>query len=46
MTVIAHEEHPMSRSKDLVVPSGDVVEVIETESLVEEFSIDGMCGVY
>ena len=24
----------------------DVSEVIETDSLVEEVSIDGMCGVY
>ncbi|UOW00266.1 mycofactocin precursor MftA [Agrococcus sp. SCSIO52902] len=36
----------MSRGDDLVVPQGDADEVIETDSLVEEISIDGMCGVY
>jgi len=36
----------MSRSEQLVEPHGDVEDVIETDSLVEEVSIDGMCGVY
>lgn len=46
MAAIAHEEHPMSRSEELVAPQGEVEDVIETDSLVEEVSIDGMCGVY
>jgi mycofactocin precursor len=36
----------MSRSEQLIEPQGGVDDVIETESLVEEVSIDGMCGVY
>ncbi len=36
----------MGRSEELVIPQGDVEDVIETDSLVEEVSIDGMCGVY
>jgi mycofactocin precursor len=36
----------MSRSEQLVESSGGVEDVIETDSLVEEISIDGMCGVY
>jgi len=36
----------MSRSEQLVEPSDAVEDVIETDSLVEEVSIDGMCGVY
>jgi mycofactocin precursor len=36
----------MSRSEQLAEPSGAVEDVIETDSLVEEVSIDGMCGVY
>jgi mycofactocin precursor len=36
----------MSRSEQLVEASGAVEDVIETDSLVEEVSIDGMCGVY
>ncbi|MDQ2662145.1 MAG: mycofactocin precursor MftA [Actinomycetota bacterium] len=42
----------MSRSEQLVAPQSDVEAkidaetVIETDSLVEEVSIDGMCGVY
>lgn len=46
MTAVAHEEHPMSRSEELVAPHTEVEDVIETDSLVEEVSIDGMCGVY
>jgi mycofactocin precursor len=46
MAATAHEEHPMSPSEQLVEPSGGVEDVIETDSLVEEVSIDGMCGVY
>jgi mycofactocin precursor len=40
------EEHPMTRTDQLDETSTDVEEVIETDSLVEEVSIDGMCGVY
>jgi mycofactocin precursor len=29
-----------------VATAGEPVEVIEEESLIEEVSIDGMCGVY
>lgn len=36
----------MSRSEQLVEPQGVAEDVIETDSLVEEVSIDGMCGVY
>ncbi len=36
----------MSRSEQLVAPLGEVEDVIEVDSLVEEISIDGMCGVY
>ncbi|KRE22965.1 mycofactocin precursor MftA [Agromyces sp. Soil535] len=36
----------MSRSEELVASQGEVEDVIETDSLVEEVSIDGMCGVY
>jgi mycofactocin precursor len=36
----------MSRSEELVAPQGEVEDVIESDSLVEEISIDGMCGVY
>jgi len=36
----------MSRSEQLVEPQAEVEDVIETDSLVEEVSIDGMCGVY
>ena len=42
----------MSRTEQLVAPQGeveaqvDVETLIETDSLVEEVSIDGMCGVY
>ena len=36
----------MSRTEQLVEPQGEVEDVIETDSLVEEVSIDGMCGVY
>ena len=36
----------MSRSEAVVAPQGDIEDVIETDSLVEEVSIDGMCGVY
>ena len=41
----------MSRSEQLVEPQGeveprDINDLIETDSLVEEVSIDGMCGVY
>lgn len=36
----------MTRSEQLVAPLGDIEEVIEVDSLVEEISIDGMCGVY
>ncbi|MBQ88206.1 MAG: mycofactocin precursor [Acidimicrobiaceae bacterium] len=28
------------------VPTGDDTELVEEELLVEEISIDGMCGVY
>lgn len=46
MGAIAHEEHPMSRSEGIVAPQSETEDVIETDSLVEEVSIDGMCGVY
>ncbi|MGR0221490.1 mycofactocin precursor MftA [Agromyces sp. ZXT2-6] len=36
----------MSRSEGIVAPQSDAEDVIETDSLVEEVSIDGMCGVY
>lgn len=34
----------MSQAKSVVAPATE--EVIESDSLVEELSIDGMCGVY
>lgn len=36
----------MTRTDQLVEPQTEVEDVIETDSLVEEVSIDGMCGVY
>lgn len=36
----------MSRSELSAAPQDEVESVIETDSLVEEVSIDGMCGVY
>jgi len=36
----------MSRSEQSNSTATDVDEVIEADSLVEEVSIDGMCGVY
>ena len=36
----------MSRSEQSVASQVDAEDVIETDSLVEEVSIDGMCGVY
>jgi mycofactocin precursor len=50
MGAIRHEEHSMSRSELSAAPQGEaeavVDDLIETDSLVEEVSIDGMCGVY
>ena len=31
---------------DMSAEENEAVEVIEEESLIEEVSIDGMCGVY
>lgn len=36
----------MNRSEQLIASQGEVDDLIETDSLVEEVSIDGMCGVY
>lgn len=36
----------LSSSGSVDVEHGDDVELIEDELLVEEISIDGMCGVY
>ncbi|WP_136707407.1 mycofactocin precursor MftA [Agromyces sp. H66] len=36
----------MTRTDQLVEPQSAIEDVIETDSLVEEVSIDGMCGVY
>jgi mycofactocin precursor len=58
MGAIRHEEHSMSRSELSVAPQAEVEagvearaeagveDLIEADSLVEEVSIDGMCGVY
>ena len=36
----------MSRSEQSVASRVEAEDVIEADSLVEEVSIDGMCGVY
>lgn len=36
----------MNSSENTITEPADVEEVIESDSLVEELSIDGMCGVY
>jgi mycofactocin precursor len=54
MGAIRHEEHSMSRSELSVAPQAEVEpradagveDLIEADSLVEEVSIDGMCGGY
>lgn len=38
---------PKSVSEDVVVvPSAHDADLVESELLIEELSIDGMCGVY
>jgi mycofactocin precursor len=36
----------MTSSENTITEPADAEDVIESDSLVEEISIDGMCGVY
>jgi mycofactocin precursor len=40
------EEDAVPNEQNPVVASGDAEEAVVEETLVEEVSIDGMCGVY
>ena len=50
MTVMPHDDVTRNDTPDLVgaspEPGEDEAELVEEEILVEEISIDGMCGVY
>jgi len=40
------KEHPMDSKQIVAEPESAAQDVIEVDTLVEEVSIDGMCGVY
>lgn len=37
---------PIASEEALATPGTDLESVVEADTLVEEISIDGMCGVY